>query len=170
MIFSEVKILQSDAFADHRGELWTLWEKSKFFPKLEFNHDKVSVSKKGVLRGLHYDTKSWKLITCISGEIQLVIVDCNKNSVNYLKHDSIILTSENKISVLVPPNFANGHLVLSEQAIFHYKWAYDGEYPDVEQQKSLNWADPELKINWMNTAPILSERDRNSKFITKDSL
>lgn len=165
MIFSEVKIIKTDSHSDHRGELWTLWNDKTFLPRLNFNHDKVSKSKKNVLRGLHYDNKSWKLITCLHGEFQLVIVDCNNNSRNYLKWDSIILSDVNKMSVLVPPNFANGHLVLSDCAIFHYKWSYEGNYPDVDQQYSMNWNDPKLSIKWLTENPILSERDRTSKFL-----
>ena len=165
MIFPEVKIIQNDAFTDDRGDLWSIWEDSTFSPPLKFNHDKVSTSKKNVLRGLHCDSKSWKLITCLYGEIQLAVVDFRKDSPNYLKHEIIDLSLNNKISVLIPPMFANGHLVLSDFAVFHYKWAYPGEYPDVKNQISLNYADPALNINWRINTPILSNRDQNSKFI-----
>jgi dTDP-4-dehydrorhamnose 3,5-epimerase len=63
--------------------------------------------------------------------------------------------------VLVPPNFANGHYVLTEQAIFFYKWSYDGEYPDVKDQFSILWNDPNLNINWPCDSPILSHRDKD---------
>jgi dTDP-4-dehydrorhamnose 3,5-epimerase len=165
MIFPEIKIIKNDSFKDDRGELWSLWESKTFPYDLNFNHDKVSTGKKNVLRGLHCDQKSWKLISCLYGEFKLVIVDFRKDSQTYLKHDSIILSLENKISVLVPPMFANGHLVLSDFTIFHYKWSYTGDYPDVRDQFSLNWADPALNIDWEIDNPILSTRDKNSKFI-----
>jgi dTDP-4-dehydrorhamnose 3,5-epimerase len=164
MIFPEVKIHQPDSFEDFRGELYTVFNQD--YNELVFNHDKVAISRQHVLRGLHGDSKSWKLITCLSGEIYLVIVDFRPDSVNYLKWDSIVLTSKNKKSVLVPPMFANGHLVLSNEATFFYKWAYPGKYPDVQDQFSLNWKDPAINIHWPIDDPILSDRDKYSKFIS----
>ena len=157
MTFPEVKITQPDSFEDFRGELYTLFKQEN--SNLVFNHDKVSVSRKNVLRGLHGDSKSWKLITCLAGEVMLVVVDNRNNSPNYLKWDSIILTAKNKKSVLVPPMFANGHLVLSNEATFFYKWSYPGSYPDVKDQFTLKWDDPNLEIHWPISNPILSKRD-----------
>jgi dTDP-4-dehydrorhamnose 3,5-epimerase len=65
----------------------------------------------------------------------------------------------------VPPGFLNGHLVLSDKAIFHYKWSYDGEYPDVKDQKSVLWSDPKIAVNWLIQNPILSERDKNTPLL-----
>ena len=158
MIFSEVKISQSDSFEDYRGELYTLFKQEEH--ELVFNHDKVSVSRQNVLRGLHGDSKSWKLITCLAGEIYLVVVDNRPESDTYLAWDSIIITGKNKIQVLVPPMFANGHLILSPEAVFFYKWSYPGEYPDVKDQFSLNWKDPKINVYWPIDNPILSKRDK----------
>lgn len=153
--FPEVKVYVRDKFCDHRGELYTIWknDESEF---LNFNHDKIAKSHKDVLRGLHTD-KSWKLITCLYGKIQLVIY--NKIENNWT---DFILDSDNKkiVSVLVPPGYYNGHLVLSDIAIFHYKWAYDGDYPDVDQQQSIYYLDPKANIDWQCEFPILSERDK----------
>ena len=157
MIFNEVKIFQPSSFEDYRGELYTLFNQDEH--ELIFNHDKVAVSRQHVLRGLHGDDKAWKLITCLDGEIYLVIVDNRPESINYLKWDSIILTSKNKKSVLVPPMFANGHLVLSPEATFFYKWSYPGEYPDVQDQFSLKWNDSKIGVYWPIDNPILSQRD-----------
>ena len=159
MIFPEVKIFQPDSFEDYRGELYTLFKQEEH--ELVFNHDKVSVSKQNVLRGLHGDSKAWKLITCLAGEIYLVVVDNRPSSDTYLTWDSIILTGKNRKQVLVPPMFANGHLVLSSEATFFYKWSYPGDYPDVKDQFSLNWRDPKINIYWPIDNPILSKRDKN---------
>ena len=156
MIFPEVKIFEPSSFEDFRGELYTLFKQEE--SDLIFNHDKVSISRKNVLRGLHGDSKAWKLITCLYGEVYLVIVDNRPESQNFLKWDSIILTHKNKKSVLVPPMFANGHLVLSNEATFFYKWSYLGEYPDVKDQFSLKW--DSLNIHWPINNPILSQRDK----------
>lgn len=160
MTLTDVKILETDSFKDNRGELWTVWNNNEFTPKLSFNHDKVAVSKKHVLRGIHGDNKSWKLITCLSGEIFLVVVDPKS-----LEHVSITLSQNNKLSVLVPPGLGNGHLVMSDEAVFFYKWAYEGDYPDVDDQFSLKWDDPKLNIPWPVSLPILSYRDQNTKLL-----
>jgi len=158
MIFPEVKIYQPSSFEDYRGELYTLFNQDEH--ELIFNHDKVAISRQHVLRGLHGDDKAWKLITCVAGEIYLVIVDNRPESSNYLKWDSIILTANNRKQVLVPPMFANGHLILSKSAIFFYKWSYPGKYPDVKDQFSLKWNDPKIGIQWPINNPILSNRDK----------
>lgn len=159
MIFSEIKIFQPDSFEDYRGELYTVFNQIEH--NLIFNHDKVAVSKKNVLRGIHGDFKATKLISCLHGEIYFVIVDNRPDSPNYLKWDSIVLSGVNKKQVLVPPGFGNGHLVLSDTAVFFYKWSYEGEYPDVDNQFSLNWKDSKININWPTETPILSQRDKN---------
>lgn len=160
-----VQMFETDFFSDNRGDLWTVWNRDTFKPELEFNHDKVAKSKKRVIRGLHGDNKSWKLITCLYGEIFLVVVDFRKESENFLETKTFILNDVNKRSVLVPPGFLNGHQVLSNDAVFYYKWAYDGEYPDVNYQTSIKWDDPKLNIEWPLEDPILSKRDLTSKYI-----
>ena len=158
MIFPEVKISQPDSFEDFRGELYTLFKQEEH--ELVFNHDKVSVSRQSVLRGMHGDSKSWKLITCLSGVVYLVVIDNRPESPNYLKWDSIVLSETNRKQVLVPPMFANGHLVLSDTAVFFYKWSYPGEYPDVKDQFTLKWNDPKVNVHWPIDNPILSKRDK----------
>lgn len=160
MKFEEIAIINHDVFTDFRGDLWTIWKKDTFIKNLDFNHDKVSTSKKNVLRGIHGDFKSWKLITCLFGELYFVVVDNRKNSENYLKWDSMILDGKRQKSVLLPPGFGNAFLVLSEFSIFHYKWSYNGEYPDVEDQFTLKWNDPKININWPISDPILQKRDK----------
>ena len=161
----DVKTFIKDSFVDDRGELYTLW-KDTDTPSMNFNHDKLAISNQNVLRGLHTD-KSWKLITCLYGKIQLVIVNFNKESFEYLSWTDFILDadSRDKLSVLVPPGFLNGHLILSEQAIFHYKWSYKGEYPDVKDQQSVLWSDPKININWLTKNPILSDRDKQTPLL-----
>jgi len=158
MIFPEIKIFQPDSFEDYRGELYTLFKQEEH--ELVFNHDKVSVSRQNVLRGMHGDSKSWKLITCLSGVVYLVVIDNRPESPNYLKWDSIVLSETNRKQVLVPPMFANGHLVLSDTAVFFYKWSYPGEYPDVKDQFTLKWNDPKVNVHWPIDNPILSKRDK----------
>ena len=159
-----VKVLKNSSFKDHRGYYWTSWRLDSN-KKLKFNHDKFSLSRKNVLRGLHGDNKTWKLISCPYGSFKLIIVNCIKKSRNYLKWKSIILSQKNGLQVLVPPNFANGHLCLSKECLFHYKLSYKGQYLDADKQFSLRWNDPKININWGIKRPILSSRDKKAKLL-----
>lgn len=162
---SNVLIFKHDKFQDLRGELYTLWKQTEI-NNLNFNHDKIARSKKNVIRGLHTD-KSWKLITCIYGKLQLVVANSNSNSKDYLCWTDFILDSQSKeiTSILIPPGFYNGHLILSDEALFYYKWCYEGDYPDVENQNSIKWDEPLLNINWLCDNPILSDRDKYIPYI-----
>ena len=80
----KIKTIKPSFFRDKRGDYWTTWKKN-YFNKLNFNHDKFSISKKNVLRGFHIDFKSWRMVTCIMGEVILYVVNFDKKSKNYLK-------------------------------------------------------------------------------------
>ena len=90
------------------------------------------------MRGFHGDTKSWKLVTCLKGEILSVIVDYRKNSKNYLKYTKIKMSEKNRISVLIPPNFLNSWLCISKECLYQYKYSFKGKYNDVKDQISIN--------------------------------
>ena len=111
------------------------------------------------MRGIHGDSKSHKLLTCLQGEVYCVVVDNREDSSAYLQWDWIMLDDKNRDRVLLPPGFGIGYLILSDCAVMHYKWAYDGVYPDVDQQFSLRWDDKKMSINWPIKNPILSKRD-----------
>ena len=155
-----VHIFEPDVFTDFRGDLWTTWKKDEFPFDLDFNHDKVSTSRKDVLRGIHGDFKSWKLITCLYGQIYFILVDNRKDSKTYLQWSSMILDDRNRKLVLVPPGFGNGFLVLSNNSVFSYKWAYEGKYADVDEQFTIKWNDKRLNIDWPIDNPILQRRDK----------
>ena len=160
----KIKKIRSEAFVDRRGYLWTSWEEG-VFKKIKFNHDKFSLSKKNVLRGLHGDKKTWKLISCPYGKFVLVVVNFEKNSKHFLKWNSWILSQKNRLQILIPPNYANGHLCLSQECLFHYKLSYKGQYIDAKKQFSIKWNDPKINIKWNIKKPILSKRDQNSKLL-----
>ena len=155
----EVKIFKPIVFKDTRGEIWTKWEK-KFFKNTKFNLSKYTNSKKNVLRGFHGDQKSWKLVSCIKGEVLNVVVDYRKNSKNYLKHTSFILNDKNKLSVLIPPKFLNSWLCLSKNCVYSYDYYFKGKYNDVKNQVSVKWDDARINFKWPIKKPILSFRDR----------
>ena len=163
-MINKIKIFKNKSFKDHRGYYWTSWKKGEI-KKVYFKHDKFSLSKKNVLRGLHGDKKTWKLVSCPYGKFLLVIVNYVKTSKNYLKSKSLILSHENGVQVLIPPNYANGHLCLSNKCLFHYKLSYRGKYIDAKEQFSLRWNDPKLKIKWKIIKPILSKRDKKAKLL-----
>ena len=153
-----VVVREQDAFTDYRGDLYTVWKDDDF--DLNFNHDKVSTSRKHVLRGIHGDNKSWKLVTCLYGEIYFVIVDNRESSDTFLQWESMMLTDRNRKQVLIPPGVGNGFLVMSHRSVFHYKWSYEGEYADVDQQFTIKWNDPIVGVDWPIDNPILSRRDK----------
>jgi len=163
-VIEDVSIFRPSVNTDQRGTLYTTFYKEvfdSFIPSnLFFKHDKFSKSFKNVLRGIHGDTKSWKLVTSVYGEIYQVIVDCRKNSPSYLKWESFKINENNPISVLLPPGIGNSFYVHSEVAVYHYKLAYPGEYLDAEDQFSFKWNDPKIKIKWPTNNPILSNRDK----------
>ena len=163
-MIKEIKVFKNSTFQDRRGFYWTTWKKG-FLKQTKFNHDKFSISKRKVLRGLHCDFKSWKLVTCVYGKFFFVIVDMRKKTKNYLKYKSWILKHDKPTLILVPPYYANAHLCLSKQCVFHYKWYYKGGYLDFNKQKSYRWNDPKISIKWPIRNPILSRRDKISKFL-----
>ena len=146
-----------DVYTDYRGDLWTIWKDDM---DIYYNHDKVSTSRKNVLRGIHGDSKSFKLVTCLYGEVYFVVVDNREQSPTYMQWDCMILNDKTRKQVLLPPSVGNGFLILSEHAVIHYKWAYKGEYPDVEDQFTIKWNDDRLNINWPISNPILQPRDQ----------
>ena len=154
----DVKELILDTQSDDRGEIWPVYSSNNdFLPS--FVDDKITISHKKVLRGLHGDSETGKLITCLAGEFQLVAVDLRKNSTTYGQKQSWTLTEAKPISIYVPPGFVNGHLCLSTKCIFHYKWTK--AYKGFKNQITIRWDDPKLNIKWLEKKPILSERDLN---------
>ena len=159
-----IKKFTNSAFKDNRGYYWTNWQKGKF-KSIKFNHDKFSLSKKNVLRGIHGDKKTWKLVSCVYGKVFFVVVNLNKKSKNYLKYKSWVMSQKNGIQILVPPHYGNGYLCLSKECLFHYKLSYSGKYFDVKNQLTIKWNDPKIKIKWPIKKPILSVRDKKTKIL-----
>ena len=160
---SGVYILTPSVSEDARGNIWTSFlkgEVEELLPDdLFFKHDKFSTSKHNVLRGIHGDTKSWKLVTCVHGEIQQVVVDMRKDSPTYKQWQDFIINKDNQQLILIPPNMGNAYYVNSSEAVYHYKLAYNGDYIDADEQFSVRWNDNTIGINWMSDNPILSNRD-----------
>lgn len=147
---------------DHRGvnvETYNrrLYVQAGLFPP-EFIQDSYSWSRHGVLRGIHGDKRTWKLVSCPTGKIYLVVVwPLNLSPLGRAgKWEAFELSGVNRLQVLIPPHYGNGHLVLSREAVFAYKLS---EYTDTASQFTIRWNDPAYGIRWPITNPILSKRD-----------
>ena len=123
---------------------------------VKFIQDDISCSKKGVLRGIHGDGETWKLVSCIHGEFFLVVVNNDPDSQQYKKTTSFTLNAENPQQILIPPKFGNGHYVLSETAIFHYK---QNTLYNRSGQFTIPWNSKEHNIYWPIGEPLTSARD-----------
>ena len=154
-------IIEPNYHRDFRGKLYSIFQKNYFKKNFNINfiHDKITYTKKNVIRGLHGDNKTWKLVSCLNGEVFQVIVDMRKNSPTYMKHNSYKLNSKKLKFILIPPFFANGFCSLTNNSIYSYKLAYRGEYNDFDKQFTIKWNDENLKIKWPISNPILSKRD-----------
>ncbi len=160
-----VRLITLDVFEDHRGEYIETYNEELYRNKgieIQFVQDDISVSGKHVLRGIHGDDKTYKLISCLYGSFYLIVVNCDKESPAFGKWQSFVLSDRNKNQILVPPKYGNGHLVLSDKAIFHYK---QSTYYDPSHQFTYKWDDPRLNIWWPVKNPILSQRDEFGKFV-----
>lgn len=165
----DLRIIKPVSFYDFRGEYLETFNKEKYKftdnkgQPVIFVEDDISVSKKGVLRGLHGDEKTWKLIQCLWGEIFVAVADMRKDSPTYLHWDTFSVSDKNRFQILIPAGCANGHLCLSEKCIFSYKQSQ--YYSGMGNQFTVRWDDPKLKIPWPVKEPILSVRDSEAKFI-----
>jgi len=150
------KLTQYQLFSGITGSNIVCFEQREF-PNLIFVQDNISISQKNVLRGLHGNLTATKLAECVFGEVLLAVCDIRISSSGFGTYELFNLSAENRNRVLIPAGFVNGHLCLSEQCVFYYKWS---EYytPD---QITIRWDDPTLNIPWGITNPILSERDRH---------
>ena len=158
----DVYRIKNSVFNDDRGSLWTFVDNQSIkslIGDIQFNHVKFAKNKKNVLRGIHGDNKSWKLVGCVNGKIQQVIVDNRKDSNTYKRYISEIISDEDYTTFLLPPGVGNAFKSI-ERSLYVYSLAYLGDYVDAENQFSLKWNDPELKINWIGVNQILSERDK----------
>lgn len=155
-----VKKIERLSSPDHRGFYAEIYSKETYFQNgitIEFVEDDFSFSRKNVLRGLHGDSKTWKLVSCPFGKLYLVVVNNDPTSECFRKWEAFILTPENRLQILIPPLYGNGHLVLSDWAMFHYKQSE--YYHGAQDQFVIKWDDPTFAITWPVADPILSQRD-----------
>lgn len=161
-----VMIIEPQVFGDARGYFMETYSKINFFENgidIDFVQDNQSKSNKGVLRGLHFQTRhpQAKLVRVTKGEVFDVAVDIDKKSKTFGKYVGVILSENNKKQFFIPAGMAHGFLVLSEEAEFCYKCS---DYYDPGYEGGLMWNDPDVNIKWpfFDTLQILlSEKDKN---------
>lgn len=171
----DVLILKPRVFEDPRGFFMETYRDTEFaqagIPQ-KFVQENHSASQKGVLRGLHYQIRQaqGKLIRVIAGEVFDVAVDIRRSSPTFGKWVGIILSAENKLQLWIPPGFAHGFYVLSENAEVTYKVT---DYYAPEWERSILWNDPQIGIDWPlvnGLPPSLSNKDINGKLLAEAEL
>lgn len=156
-------IIEPTIFEDPRGYFFESYNREKYVQaglKVEFVQDNLSMSQKNVLRGLHFQAPPFaqgKLVQVLSGSVLDVAVDIRKNSPTYGKHQSLVLSAENKKQFFVPAGFAHGFLTLEDNTLFSYKCT---NVYDKESEGAVSWNDPLLNIDWKTTNPLVSEKDK----------
>lgn len=158
----EVLLIELDVFPDERGFFVERYHEERF-AKLGlatvWRQDNHSRSRRGVLRGLHYQLRrqQGKLISCVSGSVFDVAVDVRAGSPNFGKWVGVTLSGDKAQLLWIPPGFAHGLLALSEHADVNYKCT---ELYSPADERGILWCDPDLKIQWPASSPILSARDK----------
>jgi len=165
-----VLLFESKIFKDSRGSFSEIYNLNylKYIPKeINFIQDNESVSKYGVLRGLHFQSGPFqqsKLVRVSKGEIQDIIVDVRKDSSTFGKYISVLLSKKNGKQIFIPKGFAHGFLTLSKEAIVNYK--VDNEY-SKEYESGIIYNDKDLSINWRVDSKdlIVSDKDLSLPFM-----
>jgi dTDP-4-dehydrorhamnose 3,5-epimerase len=159
----DVLVLEPKVFGDTRGFFLESYNERVLAEagiREHFVQDNHSLSARNVVRGLHYQVRQvqGKLVRVIMGEILDVVVDLRRSSSTFGRWSAVSLSGENKHMLWIPPGFAHGFRVVSENAHVLYK-ATDYYYPEAE--RTLAWNDPELKIDWrLSGDPIVSDKDQ----------
>ncbi|MCK4544557.1 dTDP-4-dehydrorhamnose 3,5-epimerase [candidate division WOR-3 bacterium] len=159
-------VISPDVFKDDRGYFFECFSKSKYSVigiDLSFVQDNESYSRKNVIRGLHFQCNPYaqgKLIRVIKGSILDIAVDIRKASPTFGNYFSIELNDINKKQLWIPPGFAHGYAVLSNEVILTYKCT---AYYNPSSEITIIWNDPDIGIEWGINNPIISEKDKKGK-------
>lgn len=166
--FKEAIIIEPKFFPDDRGFFIEFYNAGKYKEggiHDVFIQDNFSVSKKGVLRGLHFQKTPHeisKLVQCIQGEIFDVIVDIRPQSPTFRHWQGFVLSEKNRNILYVPKGFAHGFCAMDDHVAVLYK-VDESFYP--ESDGSVRWNDPSINVKWPIESPILSEKDKNAPFL-----
>jgi dTDP-4-dehydrorhamnose 3,5-epimerase len=160
-------LLEPVVFGDARGFFFETWNAERYAAQglpSSFVQSNVSSSSKGVLRGLHYQwpRPQGKLVTVLQGEVYDVAVDIRRGSPTFGRWEAFILSGENRRQLWIPPGFAHGFAVLSDDALFNYLCT------DVyvkEADASVRWNDADIAVDWPISTPTLSSKDEQAPFL-----
>ncbi len=175
-ILSGCLILTNPVHRDERGSFQETFNERDFRKatglQVHFVQDNLSFSKKGVLRGLHFQSEPFgqeKLVRVIAGEVLDVVVDLRAESPSFGKHVKLRLNSDEGKSVFIPKGMAHGFLTISETAIFSYKC---DRYYNPQFEVGIRYDDPDLAIDWgtPSSEVLLSEKDKKAPFLTEANL
>ncbi len=155
-------IIEPKVFGDARGFFMELWNEPRYREAglaRRFVQDNLSSSRRGALRGLHFQNPNsqGKLVWVIEGEVFDVAVDLRRSSPTFGRWHGLNLSAQSRLQLFVPPGFAHGFAVLSETALFAYKCT---EFYSPKDELTLLWDDPDLGVRWPVSAPVLSEKDK----------
>ncbi len=154
-------IFEPQVFGDARGFFMETWNQRRYAEAgitAAFVQDNISFSRRGTLRGLHYQNPAaqGKLVSVLQGEVFDVAVDLRRSSPTFGKWHGLTLSSENKKQFFVPPGFAHGFVVMSESAMFHYKCT---DLYSPAGEVTVRWDDPDIGVKWPLENPTLSAKD-----------
>lgn len=158
-----VLLIEPRVFGDARGYFFESWSAARYAEAGvpgPFVQDNISRSRRGILRGLHLQNPhaQGKLVSALEGEVFDVAVDVRAGSPTFGQWVGALLSADNHHQLWVPPGFAHGFCVLSENAVFHYKCT-DAYHPECEL--SVAWDDPAIGIAWPIAEPTLNDKDRS---------
>lgn len=155
-------VIEPKVFGDARGYFLETWNEQRYREAgldARFVQDNMSLSRRGILRGLHFQNPGaqGKLVSVIEGEVFDVAVDLRRSSPTFGRWHGLTLSGETKRQFFIPPGFAHGFAVMSDTALFHYKCT---ALYSIKDELTLVWDDPEIGIEWPLKDPVLSEKDK----------
>ena len=163
----DLLLIQPRIFEDDRGLFYESFNETKYIEilgaEIQFVQDNISVSKKNVLRGLHFQKPPFtqgKLVTVLRGSVIDVAVDLREKSETYGQYQLVELSENNKLQFWIPPGFAHGFCALEDETIFSYKCT---NYYSPEHEETIKWDDQNLAIDWKIINPVVSEKDKIGK-------
>jgi dTDP-4-dehydrorhamnose 3,5-epimerase len=155
-------LIEPKVFGDARGFFFESWNERRYREAglgAAFVQDNFSLSRRGTLRGLHFQKPAaqGKLVWVLEGEVFDVAVDIRRSSPTFGRWHGVNLSSENKQQFFIPPGFAHGFAVLSETALFAYKCT---DFYTPQHEVTIAWNDPDIGIQWPVAQPVLSDKDQ----------
>ena len=158
-------IITLNSYSDNRGSFLETYNKKTFAAKgmtMDFVQDNQSISRKGVVRGLHLQAPPFaqgKLVRVVQGAAIDVAIDLRKDSPTFMKHVKVKLSAETPTLFWIPEGFAHGFVALEDNTIFQYKVT---NHYDKNSEMAIRWNDPTLNIDWETEYPIVSEKDEEN--------